>query len=433
MRPNCHDGFPHKRDEIKNMNHMHCECCSHMNRPIPQPPPPMHKSSGWIEENIFTIVNNIPCLVDHTCIKYGPFTSVSENVVTKVAQRHEDSCVTLSATFDMTQSINTNVTLLHFLTQLINNQYKTLNKVLPIIKSIIKFKLFYTITDELGAVVFNGDITSNCQEMNLHVTDVRDYFVTSCNNLFATNLPDYAYTGMHTITIDRIEAYVSKIDTLIHLEEPEYLNPYYQFTKTNTKVVVQHERILKQLPDEENICIGTCNVNRSFNYHSNVTTKFKCSFRAYLSDFSVCHNTFNIWSTLNEPSTTEMLEKDIEELKTTIDELNQTINDMKSYEETLLNRISRLEEFIGINDEDAEKPVTPTVLNDVICYSVFDISESSKYKQNTEYKIGQTVWLNPGDPYIVNGDFISDNTEGYSIEQSFKSDITNNNITAMIN
>ena len=341
--------FPqHTPCEIENHNHMNYECrCTHMNRPIPQPPPPMHKSCGWVEENIFTIVNNVPCLVDQSCIKYGPLTSVSENVVTKVVQRHEDSCVNLSATFDMTQSINTNVTLLHFLTQLINNQYETLNKVLPIIKSIIKFKLFYTITDELGAVVFSGNVTSNCQEMNLHVTDVRDYFVTSCNNLFATNLPDHAYTGMHTITIDRVEAYVSKIDTLTHLVEPEYLNPYYQFTKTNTKIVVQHEQILKETPDEEDICIGSCDVNRSFNYHSNITTRFKCSFRAYLSDFSVSYNTFDIWSSLYEPNTTDVLEEQINELKSEVEELQTTINDMKLSEDAMLQRIIKLEEVVG--------------------------------------------------------------------------------------
>ena len=207
--------------------------------------------------------------------------------------------------------------------------------------------MFYTITDELGAVVFSGDITSNCQEMDLHVTDVRDYFVTSCNNIFATNLPDYAYTGMHTITVDRVEAYVSKIDTLTHLIEPEYLNPYYQFTKTNTKIVVQHDQILHQLPDEEDICIGSCDVNRSFNYHSNITTRFKCSFRAYLSDFSVSYNTFDIWSSLYEPNTTDMLEEQITELKTEVEELQTTIDDMKSNEDAMLQRIIKLEEVVG--------------------------------------------------------------------------------------
>lgn len=404
-----------------NDNHMNCECCcSHMFKPTHQPPPPMHKSNGWVEENIFTIINNIPCVVDSSCIKYGQLTSVSENVMTKIAQRHEDSCINLSATFDMTESINTNITLLHFLTQLINNQYKTLKTILPIVKSTIKFKLFYTITDDVGAVTSSGSITSSCQEMNLHVTDVQDYFVTSCNNLFTLDLPDNAYTGMYTITIDRIEAYVSMIDTLKHLVEPDLLNPYYQFTKTNTKIMIQHESILNQTPDEVDVCIGSCDVNKSFNYHSNITTRFKCSFRAYLSDFAVSYNTFDIWSSLYEPTTTEMLQNDIDEMKTTIET-------MQLYETALNNRITVLE--TKLNNVDTSKLVTDDILNNVICKSVYGITNPIKYEQNKSYTTGQHVWLKIGEPYVVNETFVSDNTENNTVEQSFESDITNNKIS----
>lgn len=283
----CHNPFLTPPPPPKPPSHYPCDC----------PPPGRYPSSGSMFGNAFVLNNDTPYLYDNTLVQYGPFMDYSENVITRVTQRRDPACINLSATFDMTDSMNTNAMWCHFLEQTIINQYECLGGVLPIIKSGVLFKLYYDIRDSHGCVIHESNVKVISNDMRVHFTNIRDRFVNSCKDLIIVNIPRMDYRGLYTITLNRIEAYVETLDTLSHIKNG--MNPYYQFTDNNLKIAVQHDAIDKK--DSDNmILISACDILKSFNFQANITTRLKLSFIAFMSNLITPPNTYGVWSALND-------------------------------------------------------------------------------------------------------------------------------------
>ena len=220
------------------------------------------------------------------------------------------------------------------------------------------------------------------------------------------------------------------INTLDHLTPPVLLNPYYQFSNTNTKVELQHDVIYNQTGDSIDVCIAECDVYKSFNYNSNITTRFKCNFRAYMSDFSVSYNTFDIWSALYEPNILPEIQADIKVIKSDISGLKST--DIVFDEEItdLDLRVKALEDSVNIISDNYMS--LPDV-NSVLCKAMYNIDTIIKYSKNTEYTGSDYVWLDAGIPYAVDSDFTSDNTGGFTTRQSFEKDIADGKLILVTN
>lgn len=374
----CHDpSFPYVSTP-----HDVCDgCCSHMNPTVPME---QYPSSGKMVENGFMLIDSQPYLYDNTNVQYGQKLSVSENINTRVSQRRDPSCINLAATLDMTTAITTNTTLNHFIEQVIENEYDNLNGILPVMKANILFVLKYTVKDQFGGVVHEGVSKVTSQEMRYHLTDVRDYYVNSCKHIFVTNIPAMDFDGFYTLILNTVEAYVNVIDVASHITDE--LNPYYQFTNNNTKIAVQHETIEGVTESDKQIMIASCEINHSLQFHANVTTRLKLSFTAFMSNLISTMNTFNIWSSLYEPTSEKISDMEIQ------------MAEMKSMIDSLTKRVEYLEGLVFL----------PQIV---------------QYTRGTEYSVGQIVWLNPGTIYQVSEVFTSNNDETLTDEEAFAEDV----------
>ena len=125
--------------------HYACDCCQNMYQPtVDQTAIP---ASGMVKANLFAVANSVPYIIDNTVFEFGTKTSVSENVNTKVIRQKDCSCINLSGTFDLTEELITNTSLYSFLQQTIGGQFDTLKHVLPVIRPIFTFKIYYQILD----------------------------------------------------------------------------------------------------------------------------------------------------------------------------------------------------------------------------------------------------------------------------------------------
>jgi len=364
IRPSQH---PFNRPSCDSFGHGSCG-----RPPVPPPPPPPHyhypcdcpppgkyPSSGSMMGNAFLLNNCVPYIWDNTLIQYGNFLSYSENVITRVTQRRDPSCVNLSATFDMTDSMNTNAMWCHFLEQTIINQYENLGGVLPIVKSGIIFKLYYDIRDTDGCVVHESHVKVISNDTRIHFTDIRDRFVTSNKDVIIANIPRMNYRGIYTITLNRIEAYVETIDTLSHIKNG--MNQYYQFIDNNLKIAMQHDVIDKQEADNL-VLISSCDILKSFEFNANVTTRLRISFVAFMSNLITPPNTYGIWSALNDSRNAIIrdLMQEIHILKESIDHLMNDNDIFRDDIERLSNKTENMSENIDQCTDNVDK-----LLNDV--------------------------------------------------------------------
>lgn len=333
---------PHHHPDVpytKNPHDTCGGCCSHMNHPPMSPD--RYPSSGKMQENAFMLVGGSPFIYDNTNVQYGPRLCVSENVFTRVSQRRDPSCINLAATFDMTDDIITNTVLNHYLEQIIGNNVTELQGVLPIIYANTKFTLHYTVYDMNGGVVHESSKSVTSQEMKYHSTDIKDYYLNSCRNIFTINIPAMDFQGMYTLTLNSITASVNVLNTIEHISEN--LNPYYQFMDNNTHIAVQHETIMTHNNYDGEMMLASCDINHSVMFQSNITTRMKLSFTAYMSNIISTQNTFNVWSILCEQPVDEQL---IIQLKEQVDELTTMVNTLTNNMEVMSSDIDKLTSIV---------------------------------------------------------------------------------------
>lgn len=297
-----------------------CDCCTAMH----QPNTAQYPAGGPMQETAYMLDNAMPFIVDNSTTNYGPKLSVSENVRTDICKRKDPACINVSARFDMTGDIITNTAYAAFLEQTISNHYNELNGVLPIMKSTVTFKIYFHIEDANGGVVYENSVTSIVKDHLFHYTDVKDFFITSFKNVAITNIPQLDFQGVYNIVFDRVEAWAQRIDTNAHVDQG--LNPYYQFTNNNTKVVIQHDTI-ESTPADVNGIIGILELNTGFPVQLGLTTRLKISFTAFMSNTIAIGNSYGVYNALM--GTTE---RSIEELCQRMDQLE---TEMQSLQEQM--------------------------------------------------------------------------------------------------
>lgn len=316
----------------------HC-CCDHdycdNHSPIRHPHP--LPSSGFMQETTFILHDAVPYIYDNGSVTYGQRVSVSENVNTRVTQRRDDSCINLSATFDLTSTITPNLVNEQFIIQTIQSKYQELEGILPVIKSMLFMTVHYTIHDYNGDLAYSGAKVVDINYMKFHPTDVDDYFVSSFSGSLVTNIPQLDYQGLYTISIDSVTLDAVAVDVKSLLDGEE-LNPYYQFVNNNTKIVIQHDTV-ENVTDEhfiKAVMLAECKVNKSFTFQANVTTRLKIAYKTYISDLTAVPNTFNIWDALTNPS-----KKTIEQLTEEIELLKEELNTLKTFVDEKTDAINK--------------------------------------------------------------------------------------------
>lgn len=341
--PSCHPGGynPHHPHTPPHPPH-------HPPHPIPDFP-----TSGPLFGNAFGLNGNASYLFDSSHIQYGPFMSYSENINTRVVKRSDSSCINLSATFDMTDSLLTNMAIMNYIEQNIINHYEELDGLLPILKSDITFKLYYTIYDPEGMAVSQSVIKLSTPDMKMHCTDIRDKFAFSCKGLMVVNIPHMDYRGMYTINLDRIEALMDVVDTLNHSKNG--VTDLYSFADNNSKIILQHENINRTTADGY-IIFAVCDINKSFTFQGNVSTRLKLQFTSFLPALGITGNTYSIWSALTDPRNAYIrdLQRTIEELSLRVDSMEQKIEDLSSVDSTVIEEIKGQIDNLENNKVDKE-------------------------------------------------------------------------------
>ena len=422
------DQYPFTRPARDSYGFCPCPPTPHPSKnchPGPKPNPHRFPTFGNFIGSGFALQDTWPYLIDTTTLQYGQVLSYSEAVVTKVTRRNDSSCINLAATFDLTNTDLNNVVLMDFLKKNISKKYAQLQGVLPIIKDSLKFKIYYTITDYDGGVVHNGVIQRYTQNEHFHFTDVKDMYVTSAHDIVMENIPAMTYAGLYTITIDKVEVYVYTLDTLAH--SPGGMNPFYQFTDNNMKIMLQHDIIEGTEPDNE-ILVSETPVNVAIDYRANVTNRIKLSFTAFMSMVIAAPDTEGVWDVLTEP-TEEVVaqmrqelsqaEQDIIDLQNRdaeqqaeIDELRNQVTLNKNNISSLTNRVTYLE-----NSTAMYKSLIDDLTDRVLALENRPLALVS-YRAGKEFVTPQITWNGYGNLYqcarnfTANGDFDVDVANG---------------------
>lgn len=403
----------------------------YMHKPHPAPPSPKFPAFGPFIGSAFTAHDMMPYLIDTTHTSYGQVLCYSENVYTKITQRNDPSCINLSATFNFTDTTMANAIRFDFLKKYIARKYSYLMGVLPIIKTALKFKLYYTITDTGYGVTHQGTAVTTVIDNHFHFTDVPDLFVQSAKGVIIENIPAMTYQGLYTLTIDRVEVYASVLDTKQHLVDG--MNPYYSFIDNNTKIQLNHSTIESIEADNE-ILLAECVVNKSFDYHANITNRLRITFVSFMSTPIACGNTVSVWEAMNEPTEeiisqlrTELsaVEDEIKSLHEIIEQQNLVIQNLNGQIELNKNNIAALTDRVTTLESNGES--YDARLDDherrIQVLEAIPLATIS-YKAGREFVRAQLTWLHYGELYQVtrnftaSGNFDKDVADGYLVKLS---------------
>lgn len=320
-RRSCEYDVPHHYNSDHEHHHHcdhecggeHCGAHHHDCYPFRYTPTPNQP----VRENLFVINETTPYLVDGTQYKYGPIVSAAHDIETRVINRHGVACVNLDAVFDLTEKITTNAAWEQYLEQLISMKYEDIQEILSMVKSTIVFRMYYKIMDSSNEEVMRAYCDSPCQCGFINpVGDVKDYFVSSYKNIFTDMISSVPFSGLYTLNIIKVEAI---IDTCVlrDIIPSGEMNSYYAFSNNNTQINVFHDSV-KQLEPTEAFVIAVCDVNKSFTFETNVTTKLKVSYTAFLNNMIVVPNTLGIWNSLFDP--TEVIIKELRDKNRELEE-----------------------------------------------------------------------------------------------------------------
>lgn len=380
----------------------------------------------------FMLINYEPYLFDSTHVKFGNFINVAENINTRISRRRDESCINLDAVFNLTGQVMRNIVMQQHLEKSIGCHFEELQGILPIIKSDITLRLYYTVEDDMGGVVHQAVLTTTTPHMNLHYTDIRDYFVTSLKSIFVANIPAMDYTGMYKLILHKIEVYVDTLD--IKSKMDGNVNPYYQFADNNNRIILQHDSIQSEIPDGS-LLIASSQINEMIPFQANVTTRLRISFISYLSELICVPQTYGIWSQLFEPSD-EKLDRLMDEMVTmkesinminhTLDRLQNGLTDLTFRVETNEQNIENLQtQLTDLGTRMSETTSDLEARVDDLDYRVTVLENRPqaivKYKTGIEYTPGQITYNEFGEMYQVAKTFTATTLED---------DITNGNIVS---
>ena len=381
-----------------------------------------YPSAGPFVGSAFMMNDGNPYLMDSTQMTYGAVLTYSENVYTHISKRDDLSCINLTGVFDMTDTSLTNTVRNDFLKQYISRKYLELSGVLPIVKTTMKFRIYYTIRDMLGGTIDQRHVDTNVTDSKFHFTDIRDRYVQSAKGLVIDNIPAITYQGLYSVTLDRVELIVGVIDTKEHLVDA--MNPFYQFTDNNQKITLQSDTI-KNTPQDSEIIVAECEVGRSFEYQANVTNRLRLTFTAFTSLPIACGDTMGIWNALNEPTDAVItqlrnevtaMEEEIrllhlkdEEQDARIEALEGQVNLNKNNIASLTERVTTLESAVSSRD---------TVIAEILAR--LDALEAIhlalvRYESGKQFYMAQLTWRHHGELYQATRDFIANGNFDYDL------------------
>jgi hypothetical protein len=387
--------------------------CYHEHKGFPHPALP---TNGPFLGSAFTLQNYNPFLFDSYNVRYGQIINFSENIETRFTQRPDASCINLAAKINMVEAINKNVVLEDYLEKCLSQGYETYRQGIPMIKSKLTFRMYYTIFDDMGGAVDERMMDVSTYEQLLHYTDIRDFFVQSAKGIFVDNIPAYDYGGLYRLAINKMELWVDVIDTAQHVEQG--YNPYYQFTDNNQRITMQHDTIEACVPDDT-MKLATIDIMYSIPFQANITTRLRVSFTAFMSDMIVVNQTYGIWNALYEPT-----EEKMKHLEDEIATLKETDTLMQAQIDALQTSLNALMEIVSGHTAAIEQnTVDITNLRNVFNDNITSINSRltslegrvsaleaipiaiHKYRDGDEYIKSQLTWENIGELYQVNTNF----------------------------
>ena len=399
------------------------------------PHPGEFPSAGQMQGSAFVLKNFYPYLFDNTNVRYGNFMNLAENVNTRISQRRDDSCINLIATFDMTNDVLKNTILADYLIKSIGRNYEEMQEVFDIMQDAITYRIYFTVVDEMGALVYQNAISTTTSGLYFHPTDIRDYFVQSAKSVFVTNIPAMNYSGIYRLQIEKIEAYVNVIHTRDHMTN-DGLNPFYAFANNNENIVLQHD-IIDHTPIDEQILIASHDVQQVFPFQANITTRLRISFTAFMSQLIAIPQTSMVWNAIFEPTDAKLqrIENDIVTMKESlrlihdtlgmltnaVNELRTTVSDHETRITQNTNAINHLTDAMNANTSDLNAR-----LNDLDArLRIIEARPLALYKYgaNKEMKKSQLTWEKYGELYQVARDFIASG--------NLTADINNGNIVPL--
>ena len=398
-------------------------CCGGTAPPINQYP-----SAGPFVGSAFMMNDGNPYLMDSSQMTYGAVLTYSESVYTHISKRDDLSCINLAAVFDMTDTSLTNTVRNDFLKQYISRKYLELSGVLPIAKTTMKFRIYYTITDLYGGTIEQKHVDTNVTDSKFHFTDIRDRYVQSMKGLVIDNIPAITYQGLYNITIDRIEIRMGIIDTKEHLVDA--MNPFYQFVDNNQRIRLQSDTIMNT-PQDSEIVVAECEVKKSFDYQANVTNRLRMTFTAFTSLPIACGDTMGVWNALNEPT-----DAVITQLRNEVTALEDEVRLLHEKDAEQDDRIAALEGQVELNKNNISTlTARVTALEsavsakDAIINSILarlDALESFHhalvhYEAGKQFYMAQLTWRKHGELFQATKDFIACG--------SFDTDLANGNLT----
>ena len=420
VEPCVHDSYAHS--------------CSHEYHGYPSPAE--FPAAGPMKGSAFYMLNYYPYLFDNTHVRYGNFLNMAENVVTRISQRRDDSCVNLVGTFDMTSGIKKNAIMNDYLEQCIGKNYETMQQVFPIFQSDIVFRIYFSVLDEMGGFVYQNAATAATHDVVFHFTDIRDFFIQSAKSIFVANIPAMDYNGIYRLRIEKIEAYLNKINTIDHLET-DGLNPYYAFTNNNNSIMLQHDVISGTLPDEQ-VLLATLNLDQVIPFQANITTRLRLSFTAFLSDMIAVPQTYGVWAAMFEPTQAKLedLQNDVTTLKESVALINTTLANINAALNELRTTVSDHETRIETNTTNIAT-LTSTVDNAVSDLNLMVNSLDARvtilenrplalirYGENVQFVTSQLTWSVYGQLYQAAKNFTASGT--------MSDDIANGNLVPIV-
>lgn len=409
-----HPAFPFDRPSIPS----YACCCCNTTNPVMKDYP----AAGPFKGSAFTLKDAMPYLMDTTFMSYGQALPFAENIFTKFTKRNDPSCINLAARIDMTDTTLTNTVRFDFLKNYTARKYEELSGVLPIIKSGIKFRFHYTVTNADGGIEYKGHADATVPQTHFHFTSVKDVFVQSAQGLIIDNIPAMTYQGLYTITITHVEAFLDVINTKEHLQDAS-LNPFYTFTDNNTKIILHNSEIGNCYPDDS-ILIADCQVMQSFEYLANITTRLRLSFTAFTSVPIAAGDVSPMWFALNEPTeqTITQLRNEVSAMEEEIKALHakdaaqdEEINTLKGQVELNRQNIVSLNLKISDLENDIHALQQDSADKDKVISKILERLDKLegiplallKYKKGKKFQVGQLTWKDYGNIYQSTTDFIA--------------------------
>jgi len=391
-------------------------CCCGPSNPMNSKNPitAAYPSAGPFIGSAFAMNNGDPYLMDSTNMTYGQVLIYSESVYTRVSQRTDASCINLAATFDMTDTSLTNTVRNDFLKQYISRKYLELEGVLPIIKTLYKVRVHYTIRDIDGGTINSTHVDTDIKDSHFHFTDIKDRYVQSMKGLIIVNIPAITYQGLYNISIDRVELMMNVINTKEHLVDA--MNPYYTFIDNNQKIRLNSANI-ENTPADESITIASCDVYRAFDYHANVTNRLRLSFTAFTSVPIACGDTMGIWNALNEPT-----DAVIAQLRNEVTALEDEVAALHARDDAQQTEIDELKGQVALNTNNiaalTARVATLEAANtnkDRIIEEILGRLEALEriplalvaYREGQQFIRSQITWLAYGNLYQATRDFVA--------------------------